>query len=172
MASTTMTSSSNALQETIEADIRTLPYFGNGQAISVDKENRVVVWSELDMTIGLSMFFASSQRGTYFRLWPNPFRANSPLRWVPKSVGRGKRVPCSGSHGHGVEVIMRTLTTDSQKALFPPEADGSRVRPIQRGSARWSCSAKRQAACHKRPFRTQFRESCAHLRAQVDVAET
>ena len=34
---------------------------------------------------------------------------------------------------------------DSQEALFPPQAHGSRVGPIQRGSARWSCSAKRQA---------------------------
>ena len=31
------------LQETIEADMRALPYFGNWSAFSVDKENRVVV---------------------------------------------------------------------------------------------------------------------------------
>ena len=40
----------NALQQTIEADIRTLPYFGQWSAISVDEEDRVVVWNELDMT--------------------------------------------------------------------------------------------------------------------------
>ena len=88
-----------------------------------------------------------------------------------QSVGRGKRVHRGGSHGHGVAFIMLTLKTDSQEALFPPQAHGSSVGPIQRGSTRWSCSAKRQATCYKRPFEHNF-ASCAHLRAQVDVAGT
>ena len=48
-ASTTKTSSSNPLQETIEADIRIWQW----SAVAVDKENRVVVWNELDMTSAL-----------------------------------------------------------------------------------------------------------------------
>ena len=87
-----------------------------------------------------------------------------------QSVHRRKRVSCGGSHVHGMEVIMRTPTADSQEALFPPQSRGSRVGPIQRGSARWSCSAKRQATCYKRPFEHNF-ASCTHLRAQVDIAE-
>ena len=36
----------NALQETIEADIRTLPYFVQWSAISVDEEDKVMIWNE------------------------------------------------------------------------------------------------------------------------------
>ena len=62
-----------------------------------------------------------------------------------------------GSHGHGVEVNMRTLTTDSQEASFPPQAHGSSVGPIQRGS---TMVLFREAAGHmlQASFRTQFRE--------------
>ena len=55
----------NALQEMIEADIRTMPYFVQWSGISVEEEDRVVVWNELDMT---SAFYV-------FRF--EPFRGNS-----------------------------------------------------------------------------------------------
>ena len=83
----------NAFQETIEADIRTLPYFGQWSAISVDEEDRVVVWNELDMT---SAFYE-------FRL-ANPFRANSPRGGCPICVPRKactlwwQSWPWGGSH--------------------------------------------------------------------------
>ena len=38
-----------------------------------------------------------------------------------QSVGRGKRVPYGGSHGHGVEVIMRTLEKIHRKLCFLPK---------------------------------------------------
>ena len=38
----------NALQETIEADIRTLPYFAQWSAISDDEEDKVIIWNELE----------------------------------------------------------------------------------------------------------------------------
>ena len=46
----------NALQETIEADTRALPYFGQWSAVSVDEEDRIVVWNELDMTSAFYVF--------------------------------------------------------------------------------------------------------------------
>ena len=46
----------NALQETIEADIRTLPYFAQWSAISVDEEDKVIIWNELDMTSAFYVF--------------------------------------------------------------------------------------------------------------------
>ena len=46
----------NPLQEMIEADIRTLPYFVQWSSISVDGEDRVVVWNGLDMTSAFCVF--------------------------------------------------------------------------------------------------------------------
>ena len=46
----------NALQETIEAGIRTLPYFAQWSAISVDEEDKVVIWNVLDMTSAFYLF--------------------------------------------------------------------------------------------------------------------
>ena len=62
-----------------------------------------------------------------------------------RSEDRGKRVPCGGSHGHGMEVSARTLATDPQETLLPPKMHGSRIGPVQGSSTRWTCSAKRQA---------------------------
>ena len=135
----------NALQETIEADIRTLPYFGQWSTISVDEEDRVVVLERAGRDVG---FQNVPPRASVVQIPVSGQTRFGPIRLEvgAQSVGRGKRVPCGGSRGHGVEVIMRTLTTDSQEEIvFPPQAHGSRVGPIQRGSARWSCSAKRQA---------------------------
>ena len=39
-----------------EADIRTLPYFAQWLAISVDEEDKVVIWNELDMTSAFYVF--------------------------------------------------------------------------------------------------------------------
>ena len=103
-----------------------------------------MVWNELDMTSAFYVF--RLEPAWYkFQALAKPVSGQFASRWVPNLWAEEKRVPCGGSHGHEVEVMMRTLTTDSQEALFPPQAHGSRVRPIQRGSARWSCSAKRQA---------------------------
>ena len=113
----------NALQETIEADIRTLPYFGQWSAVSVDKENREVVWNENGHDVG---FPCVSPRASVVQI---PSYGQGPLEVGAQSVGRGKRVPCGGSHGHAVEVIMLNLTTDSQEALFPPQAMGAGLDP-------------------------------------------
>ena len=45
-----------------------------------------------------------------------------------RSVGRGKRVPCGGSHGHGMEVSVRTLATD-RKLCFLPKPMGAGLDP-------------------------------------------
>ena len=134
----------NALQQTIEADMRTLPCFGQWSAISVDEEDRVVVWNELDMTSAFYVF--RLEPAWYkFQALAKPISGQFASRWVPNLGAEESVYPAVAVMAMGVEVIMRTPATDSQEALFPPQAHGSRVGPNQRSSARWSCSAKRQA---------------------------
>ena len=134
----------NALQEMIEADIRTMPYFVQWSGISVEEEDRVVVWNELDMT---SAFLRVPPRAGMVQVPGSGETRFGAIRFKvgARSEGRGKRVPCGGSHGHGMEVSVRTLATDPQETLLPPKTYGSRIGPVQGSSTRWTCSAKRQA---------------------------
>ena len=72
----------NALQQTIEADIRTLPYFGQWSAISVDEEDRVVVWNELDMTSAFYVFRLEPE-WYKFQALAKPVSGQFASRWVP-----------------------------------------------------------------------------------------
>ena len=47
---------SNAFQRIVEADIRALPYHGQWSGIEVDLDDRVIVWSESDMTAAFYCF--------------------------------------------------------------------------------------------------------------------
>ena len=94
----------NALQETIEADIRSLPYSGQWSAISVDEEDRVVVWNELDMT---SAFYVFRLEPAWYKFQALAKPVFGPIRLEmgAQSVGRGKRCtlrwqswPWGGSH--------------------------------------------------------------------------
>ena len=134
--------------------------FWQWSAISVDKENKEVVWNELDMT---SVFYVFRFEPAWYK-----FQAMSKLvsgqfasRWVPNLWAEESVYLAVAVMAMGWKSSCGILKTDSQKALFPPQAHGSRVRPIQRGSARWSCSAKRQATWYKRPFEHNFASSCA-----------
>ena len=73
----------NALQQTIEVDIRTLPYFGQWSAISIDEEDRVVVWKELDMTSAFHVFRLESA-WYKFQTLVKPVSGQFASRWVPK----------------------------------------------------------------------------------------
>ena len=103
-----------------------------------------MVWNELDMTSAFYVF--RLEPAWYkFQALAKPVSGQFASRWVPNLWAEEGVYPAVAVMAIGVEVIMRTLTTDSQEASFLPQAHGSRVGPIQRGSARWSCSAKRQA---------------------------
>ena len=72
----------NALQETIEADIRNLPYFVQLSAISVDEEDQVVIWNELDMTSAFYVF--RLEPAWYkFQALAKPVAGQFASRWVP-----------------------------------------------------------------------------------------
>ena len=45
----------------------------------------------------------------------------------------------------GIFSQVENVTTDSQEVLFPPKPMGAGLDSSKSGSARWSCSAKRQA---------------------------
>ena len=72
----------NALEETIEADIRTLPYFGQWSAVAVDEEDRAVVWNELDMTSAFYVFLLEPP-WYKFQALAKPVSGQFASRWVP-----------------------------------------------------------------------------------------
>ena len=134
----------NALQETIEADIRTLPYFGQWSAISFDEEDRVVVWNELDMTSAFYVF--RLEPAWYkFQALAKPISGQFASRWVPNLWAEESVYPAVAVMAMGWKSSCGLLQQIHRKLCFLPKRYGSRVGPIQRGSARWSCSAKRQA---------------------------
>ena len=80
--------------------------FWQWSAVSVDKENRVVVWNELDMTSAFYVF--RLEPAWYkFQAMAKPVSGQFASRWVPNL--------------YGVEVIMRTLEQIHRKLCFLPK---------------------------------------------------
>ena len=53
---------SNAFQRIVEADIRAVPYHGQWSGLEVDLDDRVIVWSESDMTAAFNCLLLEPAR--------------------------------------------------------------------------------------------------------------
>ena len=118
----------NALQETIEADIRTLPYFGQWSAISVDEEDRVVVWNELDMT---SAFFVFRLEPAWykFQALAKPVSGQFASRWVPNLWAEESVYPAVAVMAMGWMSSCGLLQQIHRKLCFLPKPMGAGLDP-------------------------------------------
>ena len=118
----------NALQETIEADIRTLPYFGHWSAISVDEEDRVVVWNELDMTSAFYVF--RLEPAWYkFQALAKPVSDQFASRWVPNLWAWESVYPAVAVMAMGWKSSCGLLQQIHRKLCFLPEPMGAGLDP-------------------------------------------
>ena len=124
-----------ALQKTIETDIRTLPYFVQKSATSVD-ENRVVVWNELDMT---SAFYVLRLEPAWnkFRALAKPVSGQFVCEPTKASTLQWQSEPWNKS--------QQAISCNKFAGSFASYRSPWKVGPIKRGSARLSFSAKRKA---------------------------
>ena len=134
----------NALQEMIEADIRTMPYFVQWSGISVEEEDRVVVWNELDMT---SAFYVFRLEPAWYRFQAlaKPVSGQFASKWVPDLRAEESVFPAVAVMAMGWKSACGLLQQIHRKLCFLPKPMGAGLGPVQGSSTRWTCSAKRQA---------------------------
>ena len=109
----------NALQEMIEADIRTMPYFVQWSGISVEEEDRVVVWNEMDKTSAFCVFRLEPQESTLMK----ELQRSRPLSpHQPKNVTFGpwrQWWPQQG-YPHGATLDRQTSRRTRGSMVVPP----------------------------------------------------
>ena len=112
----------NSLQQTIEANIRTLPYFGQWSAISVDEEDKVS--GSLERAGHDIGFLCVPPRASVVQISGSGQTRFGPIcfKMGAQTVGRRKRVSCGGSHGHGGGLLQQI----HRKLRFLPKPMGSR----------------------------------------------
>ena len=117
-----------ALQETIEADVRTLPYFGQWSAISVDEEDRVVVWNELDMT---PAFYVFRLEPAWYKCQAlaKPVSGQFASRWVPKLWAEESVYPAVAVMAMGWKSSCGLLQQIHRKLCFLPKPMGEGLDP-------------------------------------------
>ena len=118
----------NALQQTIEVDIRTLPYFGPWSAISIDEEDRVVVWKELDMTSAFYVFRLESA-WYKFQTLVKPVSGQFVSRWVPKLWAEESVYPVVAVMAMGLKSSCGLLQQIHRKLCFLPKPMGAGLDP-------------------------------------------
>ena len=133
----------NALQEMIEDDIRTMPYFVQWSGISVDEEEKVVVWNGLDMTSAFYVFRLEPARYR-FQALAKPVSEQFASKWVPDLWAEESVFPAVAVMAMGWKSACGLLQQIHRKLCFL-QTHGSRIGPVQGSSTRWTCSAKRQA---------------------------
>ena len=159
MASTTTTSSSSALQEADRSRHTGIAVFWQWSAISVDKENRVVVWNELDMT---SAFYVFRQESAWykFQAMAKPVSGQFASRWVPNLWAEESVYPAVAVMAMGKKSSCGLLNRFTGSFVSSPSPWNQRWTHPERFGA---MVPFREAAGHmlQASFRTQFRELCA-----------
>ena len=123
----------NALQETIEADIRTLPYFAQWSAISVDEEDKVIIWNELHMTSAFYVF--RLEPAWYkFQALAKPVSGQFATKWGPDLWTEEWVYPAVAVMAMGWKSACGLLQQIHRKLCFL-------FKPMEAGLD-WSCSAK------------------------------
>ena len=153
----------NVLQQTIEADIRTLPYSGKWSEISVDNEDKVVVWNELDMT---SAFYV-------FRLEPVwcKFQALARLvsgqfasRWVPNLSTEENVCPAVAVMAMGWKSSCGLLQQIHRKLCFLSKPMGAGLDPSR--EVRRDVPVPRSGRPHDTSFYSVYFDGFSHAELQ------
>ena len=118
----------NALQETIEADIRTLPYFVQWSAISVDEEDKVMIWNELDMT---SAFYVFRLEPAWYRFQALAKPVSGPFaaKWAPDLMTEECVYPAVAVMAMGWKSACGLLQQIHRKLCFLPKPMGAGLDP-------------------------------------------
>ena len=118
----------NALQEMIEADIRTMPYFVQWSGISVEEEDRAVVWNELDMT---SAFYVFRLEPAWYRFQAlaKPVSGQFASKWVPDLRAEESVFPAVAVMAMGWKSACGLLQQIHRKLFFLPKPTGAGLDP-------------------------------------------
>ena len=148
----------NALQQTIEADIRSLPYFGQWSAISVDEEDTVVVWNELDMT---SAFYAFRLEPAWykFQALAKPVSGQFASRWAEESV-----YPAVAVMAMVWKSSCGLLQQIHRKLCFPPKPMGAGLDPSR--EVRRDVPVPRSGRPHDTSFYSVYLDGFSHAELQ------